>query len=316
MKDFAGKIAVITGGGSGMGRELARQLVAMGCDVAMCDVFPEGMAETKRLCLSQARQGTRVATFVADVSIEDQVLAFAAAVRRDLDTDHIHFLFNNAGIGGGGSFVDGDRAEWEKTFGVCWYGVYYGTRAFLPLLRNANEGHIVNTSSVNGFWATLGPDRPHTAYCAAKFAVKGFTEALITDLALNAPHIKCSVVMPGHIGTNIPTNSRKLLKGSETALDIPAVRKRLTARGVDAAAWSDDQIRARVEELEKRFREGAPTTAAEAASIILDGVKAEKWRILVGKDAEFVDDWVRAAPEDVYSPEFHEAFRRGGGWRI
>ena len=194
MKDFAGKIAVITGGGSGMGRELARQLVAMDCDVAMCDVFPEGMAETKRLCLSQARQGTRVATFVADVSIENQVLAFAAAVRRDLDTDHIHFLFNNAGIGGGGSFVDGDRAEWEKTFGVCWYGVYYGTRAFLPLLRNANEGHIVNTSSVNGFWATLGPDRPHTAYCAAKFAVKGFTEALITDLALNAPHIKCSVV--------------------------------------------------------------------------------------------------------------------------
>ena len=316
MKDFAGKIAVITGGDSGMRRELARQLVAMGCDVAMSDVFPEGMAETKRLCLSQARQGTRVATFVADVSIENQVLAFAAAVRRDLDTDHIHFLFNNAGIGGGGSFVDGDRAEWEKTFGVCWYGVYYGTRAFLPLLRNANEGHIVNTSSVNGFWATLGPDRPHTAYCAAKFAVKGFTEALITDLALNAPHIKCSVVMPGHIGTNIPTNSRKLLKGSETAIDIPAVRKRLAARGVDAAAWSDDQIRARVEELEKRFREGAPTTAAEAASIILDGVKAEKWRILVGKDAEFADDRVRAAPEDAYSPEFYEAFRRGGGWRI
>ena len=316
MKDFAGKIAVITGGGSGMGRELARQLVAMGCDVAMCDVFPEGMAETKRLCLSQARQGTRVATFVADVSIENQVLAFAAAVRRDLDTDHIHFLFNNAGIGGGGSVVDGDRAEWEKTFGVCWYGVYYGTRAFLPLLRNANEGHIVNTSSVNGFWATLGPDRPHTAYCAAKFAVKGFTEALITDLALNAPHIKCSVVMPGHIGTSIPTNSRRLLKGIETAIDIPVVRKRLAARGVDAAAWSDDQIRARVEELEKRFREGAPTTAAEAASIILDGVKAEKWRILVGKDVEFADDRVRAAPEDAYSPEFYEAFRRGGGWRI
>jgi hypothetical protein len=122
--------------------------------------------------------------------------------------------------------------------------------------------------------------------------------------------------MPGHIGTSIPTNSRRLLKGSETAIDIPAVRKRLAARGVDAAAWSDDQIRARVEELEKRFREGAPTTAAEAASIILDGVKAEKWRILVGKDAEFVDDRVRAAPEDAYSPEFHEAFRRGGGWRI
>jgi NAD(P)-dependent dehydrogenase (short-subunit alcohol dehydrogenase family) len=316
MKSFAGKIAVITGGGSGMGRELARQLAAMGCDVAICDVFPENMAETKRLCLSQAPQGTRVSTFVADVSVEDQVLAFAQAVARDLDTDHIHLLFNNAGIGGGGSFVDGDRAYWDKTFGVCWYGVYYCTRAFLPLLKKADEGHIVNTSSVNGFWATLGPGRPHTAYCAAKFAVKGFTEALITDLSLNAPHIKCSVVMPGHIGTDIGKNSRRILRGSETAIDISAVRKAFAAQGIDVAADSDDQIRSRVAEMEQRFREGAPTTAAEAATIILDGVKAEKWRILVGKDAEFLDDRVRAAPEAAYSPELYEAFRRGGGWRI
>jgi NAD(P)-dependent dehydrogenase (short-subunit alcohol dehydrogenase family) len=316
MKSFEGKIAVVTGGGSGMGRELALQLVAMGCDVAMCDAFPDGMAETKRLCLSQARQGTRVTTFPADVSIEGQVLAFAEAVRRDLDTDHIHFLFNNAGIGGGGGFVDGDRAEWEKTFSVCWNGVYYCTRAFLPLLQKANEGHIVNTSSVNGFWASLGSGRPHTAYCAAKFAVKGFTEALITDLSLNAPHIKCSVVMPGHIGTDIPTNSRKILRGGDTTIDISAARKRLAAQGIDVAGDSDDQIRARVEELEKRFREGAPTSAAEAATIILDGVRAEKWRILVGEDAEFLDDRVRAAPEEAYSPEFYEAFRQGGGWRL
>src|SRR5215469_16760215 len=125
MKSFDGKIAVITGGGSGMGRQLALQLAAMGCDVAVCDVFPDGMAETKRLCLSQARQGTRVSTFLADVSAEDQVLAFAEAVERHLDTDRIHLLFNNAGIGGGGAFVDGSRAEWEKTFNVCWYGVYF-----------------------------------------------------------------------------------------------------------------------------------------------------------------------------------------------
>ena len=316
MKSFAEKIAVITGGGSGMGRELALQLAAMGCDVAICDVFAETMGETKRLCLSQARQGTRVATFVADVSIEDQVLAFADAVRRDLDTDHIHLLFNNAGIGGGGGFVDGSRAEWERTFSVCWYGVYFCTRAFLPLLQKANEGHIINTSSVNGFWASLGSGRPHTAYCAAKFAVKGFTEALITDLSLNAPHIKCSVVMPGHIGTDIPTNSRRILRGGDTTIDISAARKRLAAQGIDVAGDSDDQIRARVEELERRFREGAPTSAAEAATIILDGVKAQKWRILVGKDAEFLDDRVRAAPEEAYSPEFYEAFRAGGGWRL
>jgi NAD(P)-dependent dehydrogenase (short-subunit alcohol dehydrogenase family) len=316
MKTFEGKIAAITGGGSGMGRELALQLVAMGCDVAICDVFPETMAETKRLCLSQARQGSRMSTFLADVSIEDQVLAFAEAVARDLATDHIHLLFNNAGIGGGGSFVDGSRAEWEKTFSICWYGVYYCTRAFLPLLKNADEGHIVSTSSVNGFWASLGPARPHTAYCAAKFAVKGFTEALMTDLSLNAPHIKCSVVMPGRIGTDISGNSRKVLRGSEAAIDISAMRKMFAAQGIDITGYSDDQIRARVAEMEKRIREGAPTTAAEAATIILDGVKAEKWRILVGKDAEFLDDRVRAAPEEAYSPAFYEALSKAARWRI
>jgi NAD(P)-dependent dehydrogenase (short-subunit alcohol dehydrogenase family) len=316
MNSFEGKIAVITGGGSGMGRELARQLMTMGCDVAICDVFPENMADTRQLCMSQARQGTRISTFAADVSIEDQVLAFAEAVKRDLDTDHIHLLFNNAGIGGGGSFVDGRRAEWDKTFSVCWHGVYYCTRAFLPLLRNADEGHIVNTSSVNGFWASLGPARPHTSYCAAKFAVQGFTEALITDLSLNAPHIKCSVVMPGHIGTDISRNSRKILRGSETAIDISAVRKQFARQGIDVTGYSDDQIRARVAEMDKRFHDGAPTSAAEAATIILDGVRAERWRILVGKDAEFLDDRVRAAPEEAYSPAFHEAFRNGPGWRI
>jgi NAD(P)-dependent dehydrogenase (short-subunit alcohol dehydrogenase family) len=188
------------------------------------------------------------------------VLSFVEAVKRDLDTDRIHLMFNNAGIGGGGGLVDGSHAEWEKTFNVCWYGVYFCTRAFVPLLRNADEGHIVNTSSVNGFWASLGPGRPHTAYCAAKFAVKGFTEALMTDLALNAPHIKCSVVMPGHIGTDIPVNSRKLPRGSETAINIPAMRKIFAAQGIDVTGHSDDQIRAQVAEMEKRCREDAPTS--------------------------------------------------------
>ena len=249
-----------------MGRELALQLVAMGCDVAICDVFPESMAETERLCLSRARQGTRVATFVADVSIEDQVLGFAKAVRRDLAADRIHFLFNNAGIGGGGSFVEGSRADWDKTFGICWYGVYYCTRAFLPLLRNAEEGHIVNTSSVNGFWASLGPARPHTAYSAAKFAVKGFTEALITDLRINAPHIKCSVVMPGQIGTSIRANTRKIHSGDRESDAIDAAglaqaRERFALLGRDVSQLSDDQLRNLVAELERRFRDEALTSA-------------------------------------------------------
>jgi NAD(P)-dependent dehydrogenase (short-subunit alcohol dehydrogenase family) len=314
MQDFAGKIAVITGGGTGMGRELAIQLAAEGCTVAMCDVSAPNMEETRKRALAEAPQGTKVVSHVADVSVEDQVFGWAEAVKRDLDTDKIHLLFNNAGIGGGGSIVNQDRAQWEKTFNVCWGGVYHGVRAFLPLMLQASEAHIVNTSSVNGFWASIGPGRPHTAYSAAKFAVKGFTEALITDLAVNAPHIKCSIVMPGHIGTEIVTNSRKILGGE--GIDVAAVRKALAAQGVNLAQMGDDQVRAMVQAQADGFRDNAPTSAAQAAKIILDGVKADRWRILVGEDAEFLDKQVRAAPEQAYTPEFYKALTEGTQWRI
>jgi NAD(P)-dependent dehydrogenase (short-subunit alcohol dehydrogenase family) len=215
MKDFAGRIAVVTGGGSGMGRELVRKLAAEACSIAMCDVSEEGMAETRRLCEAAGLpQGLRVTGHLADVSEAAQVERFRDEVADGHGTDKIHLLFNNAGIGGGGSMFAHGREEWERTFNVCWGGVYNCTRAFLPMLLKAEEGHIVNTSSVNGFWASVGPRVPHTAYSAAKFAVKGFTEALITDLRINAPHIKCSVVMPGHIGTSIPLNSRKIQSGN------------------------------------------------------------------------------------------------------
>ena len=316
MKDFSGKFAVITGGGTGMGRELAIQLAAEGCNVAMCDVSAVNMAATRRLCAEQGTQGTRLSTYVADVSIEEQMMAWAETVKRELDTDHIHLLINNAGIGGGGSMINGDRAQWEKTFNVCWGGVYHGVRAFLPLLMRASEGHIVNTSSVNGFWASIGPGRPHTAYCAAKFAVKGFTEALMTDLAANAPHIKCSVVMPGHIGTEIVHNSRKILTGSDTVVDVAAARKMMASMGIAAASFTDEQVSQMMEAQADAFRDNAPTTAAQAAKIILDGVKAEKWRILVGPDAEYLDAKVRANPEAAYTQGFYEDLVKQTQWRI
>ena len=316
MKDFSGKFAVITGGGTGMGRELAIQLAAEGCNVAMCDVSAANMAVTKQLCAEQGTQGTCVSTYVADVSVEDQILAWATAVRRELDTDRIQQLINNAGIGGGGSIIDGDRVQWEKTFNVCWGGVYNGVRAFLPLMMKASEAHIVNTSSVNGFWASIGPGRSHSAYCAAKFAVKGFTEALITDLAANAPHIKCSVVMPGHIGTEIVHNSRKILSGSESAVDVAGARKMMATWGVDTSSLSDEQVQQMVLAQADAFRDSAPTSAAQAAKIILDGVKAGKWRILVGKDAEYLDAKVRANPEGAYTHEFYQDLVKQTEWRI
>lgn len=319
MKDFAGKTAVITGGGTGMGRELARQLVAEGCNVAMCDVSPEAMAETKRLCESEKLpQGLRVTTHVADVSIEDHLKRFRDELVEQQKTDRIHLLFNNAGIGGGGSMIANTREQWERTFNICWGGVYLGVRTFLPLLLNADEGHIVNTSSVNGFWASVGMGVSHTAYSAAKFAVKGFTEALINDLRLNAPHIKCSVVMPGHIGTSIVANSRIIQTGNATLTpnEIMATRQRLQGLNIDTSKMSDADIQKAADDRARSFREDAPTSAAQAAKIILDGVKAGKWRILVGDDAHKLDEWVRRSPERAYDQEFYDSFVKEVGWRV
>lgn len=321
MKDFAGKFAVVTGGGTGMGRELARQLVAEGCNVAMCDVSVEAMAETKRLCEAEKLpQGLRVTTHVADVSIEAHLQRFRDELLEQQATDKIHLLFNNAGIGGGGSLFTNTREQWERTFNICWGGVYLGVRTFLPLMLKADEGHIVNTSSVNGFWASVGPNVSHTAYASAKFAVKGFTEALIADLRLNAPHIKCSVVMPGHIGTSIVANSRKIIAGTESDQlspnEIQGARVRMKGMGIDTSAMSDDDIQKMVAERARSFRDDAPMTAAAAAKVILDGVKAERWRILVGDDAHRLDERVRQTPEKAYTPEFYQSFAEEVGWRL
>ncbi|MSP00037.1 MAG: SDR family NAD(P)-dependent oxidoreductase [Acetobacteraceae bacterium] len=321
MKDLAGRIAVVTGGGSGMGRELVRQLIAEGCNVAMCDVSSRNLAETKRLCeVERLPQGLRITTHIADVSLESDVQRFRDEVAAQQETSRVHLLFNNAGIGGGGSMIAHSREEWEKTFNVCWGGVYFNTRAFLPMLLQADAGHIVNTSSINGFWASVGPAVPHTAYSAAKFAVKGFTEALIADLRINAPHIKCSVVMPGHIGTSIAANSYKVHGGNDSdelnAAQIAQARARLASTGRDATAVSDDDILKMVAERARRFLEEAPTTASQAAAIILAGVKADKWRILVGDDAHRIDERVREAPERAYDVDFFESFAAEVGWRL
>lgn len=321
MKDFAGKFAVVTGGGTGMGRELARQLIAEGCSVAMCDVSDRAMQETIALCQADGvPQGARITAHTADVSDEQALIRFRDEAAKLHDTEKLHLLFNNAGIGGGGSIVNDDRAEWERTFNVCWGGVYYGVRTFLPMMLNADEAHIVNTSSVNGFWASLGPSVSHTAYAAAKFAVKGFTEALITDLRLNAPHIKCSVVMPGHIGTMIAGNSRRVIRGVDdstlSAEEIARARTRMARAGVDVSQVPDAAIQAMADEQARRFLENAPTTAAEASKIILDGVKAERWRILVGDDAHKMDALVRADPEQAYEPAFFEVLAKEVGWQL
>jgi hypothetical protein len=318
MEQFGGKIAVITGGGTGMGRELARQLAAEGCHIAMCDVSAENMEQTQALCARESRS-VRVTTFVADVSNETQVVAFRDATAREHATKCVHLVFANAGIGGGGSFVRDERGEWEKTFAVCWNGVYYTARAFVPMLVAAPEGHLVNTSSVNGFWASLGPRSAHSAYSAAKFAVKGFSEALINDFKMNAPHVSVSVVMPGHIGTSIVQNSAKLLGRDPKELPdarLVEARDSMTRMGLPVAGLSPEQIRLALIAVGDSFRDDAPTSAAQAAKIILDGVRAKRWRILVGHDAEVLDRLVRAAPEEAYSEAFMQKLAAEAGWKL
>ena len=315
VQEFEGKYAVVTGGGNGMGRELVRQLAAEGCHVAMCDTTAEPMAETKALAEADAPAGTKVTSFVADVSNEQQLIAFSDSVRTEHSTEYINLLFNNAGIGGGGSFVLDDRSEWDKTFAVCWGGVYASTRTFLPMLLASTEGRVVNTSSINGFFASLGPGIPHTAYSAAKFAVKGFTEALISDFRLNAPHLHASVVMPGHVGTSIVFNS-SLAHGRNpkelTEDQLGQVRAQMSRMGIDPSGASDEDIRQGLQQRAERFRDHAPLTAAQAATIILEGVRARRWRILVGDDAVMLDQMVRETPDDTYEPAFMDRVHARG----
>ena len=310
MDSFENKIAVVTGGGAGMGRELVRQLAKEGCDIALCDVMEENMQETVDIVSSESPE-VKITSFKCDVSLEGDVFSFKDKVIEDHKTDHINLLFNNAGIGGGGSFLQGDQEEWEKTFAICWHGVYYCSRAFMPYLVASTEGHIINTSSVNGFWASLG-GFPHTSYSAAKFAVKGFTEALIQDLRLNAPHVNASVVMPGHIGTSIALNSGKILGHADAEElsdeEIEEMKKVWISLGAPVHNYSNDQIRQMVKERRESFKTNAPTSAAQAAEIILNGVKEKRWRILVGDDAKNLDKKVRENPEKAYDPDFVSPF--------
>ena len=303
MDNFANRIAVVTGGGTGMGRELVRQLAKEGCNVAMCDVIEENMLETFDI-VSKESPDITLSKHICDVSDEEQVNNFKDEALAQQNTQTINLLFNNAGIGGGGSFITSTREEWERCFAVCWYGVYYCSRAFMQSIVESEEGHIVNTSSINGFWASLG-GTPHTSYSAAKFAVKGFSEALIDDLRVNAPHVGVSVVMPGHIGTSIAENTGKILGGERSDEDYEKIKENMIKMGMPVHNFSIDQIKEQIKENAESFKNNAPTSSAEAAEIILSAVKRKEWRILVGEDAKAIDQWVRNDPENAYEITFH-----------
>lgn len=312
MESFEGKLAVVTGGGSGIGREIVRQLANAGCSVATCDVRVEAVEEVAAEVTAESPAGVLVTAHGCDVADAAAVDRFRDEVVDRHGSDHVHLVVNNAGIAGGGSFVAGDRSEWERTFGVCWGGVYHCARAFVPLLVASDEGWLVNVSSVNAFWPTNIAGNPHTAYSTAKAAVKGFTESIAEDFRVNAPHVGVSLVMPGHIGTDIVLNTRVVQGGSPDGLsphEIARSRAYMAARGMPASPdeVSDEQVAAMVRAVGEGFRDRAPVSAAEAATAILDGVRAGERRILVGADAAALDAAVRDDPLRAFGAEGIEA---------
>jgi NAD(P)-dependent dehydrogenase (short-subunit alcohol dehydrogenase family) len=265
MSNVHGKVAVVTGAGSGIGRQLAFELARRGARLAVSDVDDLGLGETADRVKAL---GAEVHAAHVDVSDRPAVVAYAATVAEHFGV--VHQVYNNAGVAGGGRTVlDADWSVYDRTLAINLFGVIHGTKAFLPYLIASGDGHVVNVSSLNGY---LG--QPSMSdYCAAKFGVRGFTEALRGELLVARHPVQASVVHPGGVRTNIAT------AGLEHA--------ELEGAGADAA-WT---ARARTYN-EKLLR----MPAAQAARIVVDGVEAGRPRILVGSDAKLVDLIVRLAP--------------------
>ena len=206
-----------------------------------------------------APPGVTVTGHACDVSDEAQVLRFRDELLEQHASDHVDLVFSNAGVAGGSSFIKDSREEWERTFAINWWGVYFCARTFLPLLIASGDGVLVNISSVAGFWATAGTGMPLTAYCTSEFAIKGFSEALIPDLRANAPQVRVAVVMPGDVNTDMAANSRRALglpeweqlSDAELMELIPdETRAVLIAMGLLPEDFSADDLRQAIPRLE------------------------------------------------------------------
>ncbi len=262
MKSFSNKVAAVTGASSGMGRSLAVGLAKRGCHVAVSDVDEKGLAETVKLA---GVHGVKVTSRRVDVAKRDEVYAWADEVVAD--HGKCNLVFNNAGVGYGASVEGCEYADAEWLVNINFWGVVYGTKAFLPHLRASGEGHVVNTSSLFGLLGFPG----QSTYNASKFAVRGFTEALRIELDMMRAPVSATSVHPGGIKTNIARTARM----NKSVMDI----------GVKDMADSHLQI-------EKHFR----VTADDAADVILRGVQRNARRVLVGTDAKLFDLVQRIVP--------------------
>ena len=263
MSSVRGKVAVVTGAGSGIGRQLALELARRGARLALSDVGEAGLAETA----DRARAlGAEVHTARVDVADRAAVIGYAETVSGHFGV--VHQVYNNAGVASGGTVLDSDWAEYDRILGINLFGVIHGTKAFLPHLVASGDGHVVNVSSLNGIMAQASIN----AYSASKFGVRGFTEALRSEMLLAGHPVQVTVVHPGGVRTNI----------SNAALEHNRQHGEVTA---------EDEARARFYN-EKLLR----MPPEQAARIVVDGVEAGRPRVLVGNDAKAVDLLVRLLP--------------------
>ena len=265
---YANHVAAITGAGSGMGRELALHLAKMGCHLALSDINPEQLAQTKELLVGY---DVKVTTTVLDVSDNKAVEAWADSVMAE--HGKVNFIFNNAGVALYSSVEGSSISELEWVMDINFWGVVYGTKAFLPLIKNSvkesekENGHIINISSLFGL--TAQPSQ--SAYNASKFAVRGFTESLRQELDIQHCGVSATCIHPGGIKTNIANSAR----GNDSVKDIGM-------RGGRKSISS--------------FNKFLKFDASEAAWIILHAAATNQPRCLIGSDAKMIDAVQRVFP--------------------
>ena len=253
MKHLKGKVAVITGAGSGIGRALALEMGRAGCRLALSDVSETGLRGTVAACEAI---GVEARGYVLDVSKREAVYAHAEDVKRDFGNANL--VINNAGVAVAALASETSWADFEWLMGINFWGVTYGSQAFLPQMIESGDGHLVNISSVFGLIAAPG----NSAYNAAKFGVRGYTECLRLELMMQGHPVQVSCVHPGGIRTNIARTARKGESNKER-------------------------------DLGGEFEKLARTTPEQAAAIIVKGILADKPRILVGGDAVVIGGLAR-----------------------
>jgi butyryl-CoA dehydrogenase len=254
MREFGGRVAAITGAGSGIGRALANALARQGAHVALSDIDEAGLAETVTQCEGF---GVKITSEHLDVADRDAVYAWSDRVVAE--HGKVNLIINNAGVALGATVESMSYEDFEWLMNINFWGVVYGTKAFLPHLKQSGEGHIVNLSSVFGLISVPS----QSAYNAAKFAVRGFTDTLRMELEIEGADVSVTTIHPGGIKTNIARNARM----HESVRDI-------TGDPEKAA---------------KDFERAFITSPEKAAAQILTAVRRDRRRALIGPDAKVID---------------------------